>query len=60
MTLILILKYIMLAMGILLGNIYKPIVMVIMRSIFTIKIKDIKSESKKYELIYHLDQKYYY
>lgn len=56
-ALILILKYIMLIMGMLADNLYKLTFLVMIRSVFIFKIEDIKSESKKYELICHLGQK---
>ncbi len=47
----------MLAIGILAGDVYKLTVIAIIHSIFTFKIENIESKGKKYELVYHPDQK---
>lgn len=52
MTLILILKYTMLAMSMSADNVYKQTIMTMIYSILIFKIENIKSEGKKYELIY--------
>lgn len=52
MTLILILKYTMLVMSMSADNVYKQTIMTMIYSILIFKIKNIKSEGKKYELIY--------
>lgn len=44
-------------MDILANNIYKLIIMIIIRFIFTFKIKTIKSIKNKYKLVYHSNQK---
>lgn len=56
-TLMLILKYTMLAMGMPASNVYKLTITAMMRSIFTFKIEDIESKSKKYELVYCFGRK---
>ncbi len=56
-ALMLILKYIMLVMGILAGNVYQVTVTAMMCSILTFKIEDMKSEDKKYELVGCPDRK---
>lgn len=52
MTLILILKYTMLVMSMSADNVYKQTIMTMIYSILIFKIENIKSEGKKYELIY--------
>lgn len=56
-ALILILKYTMLAIGILVDNIYKLTVLAMMCFVFVFKIEDIESKNKKYELVCHLGWK---
>lgn len=59
MTLMLILKYIMLAMSLsnqLFRNMYNLTIMTIMYSILTFHLDGLKIESKKYELVCYLGQ----